>query len=67
VTPTPQNAVREKINLATQGSAGNEKKNKLKAELDEIRDQQSSKKLNRGQLLEQIKSLQENLQKKVPS
>ncbi|EKM80277.1 hypothetical protein AGABI1DRAFT_113480 [Agaricus bisporus var. burnettii JB137-S8] len=59
------NAVREKINLATQGNAGNEKRNKLKAELDGIREQQSSKKLNRGQLLEQVKSLQENLQKKI--
>lgn len=67
MTPAPQNAVREKINLATQGNAGNEKRNKLKAELDGIREQQSSKKLNRGQLLEQVKSLQENLQKKVPS
>lgn len=63
--PLYQSAVRDKINLATQSSAGNERRNELKSELDTLRDQQSSRKLNRGKLLEQVKSLQENIQKKV--
>ncbi|KAJ3559207.1 hypothetical protein NP233_g11326 [Leucocoprinus birnbaumii] len=58
-------AVREKINLATQSTTSNERRNALKAELDGLRDQQSSKKLNRGQLLEQVKSLQDTVQKKI--
>ncbi|KAF5364327.1 hypothetical protein D9756_000619 [Leucocoprinus leucothites] len=58
-------AVREKINLASQPSAGNERRNALKSELDSLREQQSSKKYNRGQLLEQVKSLQDSLQKKI--
>jgi hypothetical protein len=61
----PQSAVREKINLATQSSAHNERKSELKAELDGLKEQQSSKKYTRSQLLDQVKSLQDNLQKKV--
>ncbi|KXN86279.1 hypothetical protein AN958_10141 [Leucoagaricus sp. SymC.cos] len=58
-------AVREKINLASQTNTGNERKNALKAELDGLMEQQSSKKYNRGQLLEQVQTLQDNLQKKI--
>ncbi|KAF9451733.1 nuclear segregation protein Bfr1 [Macrolepiota fuliginosa MF-IS2] len=57
--------VRDKIGLATQQNVGNERRNELKSELDSLREQQSSKKLNRGKLRDQVNSLQDNLQKKI--
>lgn len=60
-----QTAVREKINSTNQPNAENDRRNALKTELDGIREKQSSKKYNRSQLLEQVKSLQDNLQNKV--
>ncbi|KAG2152249.1 hypothetical protein BD769DRAFT_28576 [Suillus cothurnatus] len=58
-------AVREKISSANQSSTGNDKRAALKAELDGIRGQQSSNKLNRGKTLEQLKTIQDGIQKKV--
>ncbi|KAG1754046.1 uncharacterized protein EDB91DRAFT_1077686 [Suillus paluster] len=56
-------AVREKISSATQSGTGNDKRTALKAELDGIRDQQSSNKLSRGKTLDQLKSIQDGIQK----
>ncbi|RPD67132.1 hypothetical protein L226DRAFT_608374 [Lentinus tigrinus ALCF2SS1-7] len=59
------NAVREKIALSQKGGAGNERRNALRAELDGIRGQQSTSKLARGKVIEQLKSIQDGIQKKV--
>ncbi|KAI0796641.1 hypothetical protein C8Q75DRAFT_845999 [Abortiporus biennis] len=59
------NAVKDKINLAGRGGAGNEKRNALRAELDSIRNQQSFNKTARGKVFDQLKSLQDGIQKKV--
>ena len=59
-----QNAVKDKINLG-KGDSGNDRKSQIKRELDEIRNQQSDKKLDRGKVHEQLKVLQEGIQKKV--
>ncbi|KAF8914619.1 hypothetical protein CPB85DRAFT_1218909 [Mucidula mucida] len=58
------NAVRDKISLATKPS-GNERRNQLRAELDGLRGQQTSNKASRGKILDQVKALQENIQKKI--
>lgn len=58
-------AVREKLSSANQPSTGNDKRAALKAELDSIRSQQSSNKLNRGKTHEQLKAIQEGIQKKI--
>ncbi|KAG2367373.1 hypothetical protein BDR07DRAFT_1469647 [Suillus spraguei] len=58
-------ALREKISSASQSGAGNDKRAALKAELDSIRGQQSSNKLNRGKTHEQLKTIQEGIQKKI--
>lgn len=59
-----QSAVRDKINGVTK-SAGDERRIKLKAELDEIRHQQASGKSSRGKTLDQLKALNESIGKKV--
>ncbi|KAF9221974.1 nuclear segregation protein Bfr1 [Gyrodon lividus] len=59
--------VREKISTsssATKSSSGNDRRTTLRAELDGIRDQQSSCKTSRGQVLDQLKTLQDGIQKK---
>ncbi|KAI0352929.1 hypothetical protein OH77DRAFT_1438402 [Trametes cingulata] len=58
-------AVKEKIALSSKSGPGNERRNALKAELDAIRGQQGSNKLARGKVLDQLKSLQDGIQKKV--
>ncbi|KAI0303240.1 hypothetical protein BC826DRAFT_984211 [Russula brevipes] len=58
-------AVKEKISLATKGGAGNERRNALRAQLDELRSQQSGNKTSRNKIFDQIKTLQEGIQKKV--
>ncbi|KII95179.1 hypothetical protein PLICRDRAFT_34016 [Plicaturopsis crispa FD-325 SS-3] len=58
-------AVREKINLATKSGTGNDRRAVLRAELDSIRGQQSNNKNSRGKVIEQLKSLQDGIQKKV--
>ncbi|KAG8218466.1 hypothetical protein J3R82DRAFT_4096 [Butyriboletus roseoflavus] len=57
-------AVREKISLAAKPS-GNDRRNALRAELDSIREQQSSYKISRGKVLDQLKALQDGIQKKT--
>jgi hypothetical protein len=59
-----QNAVKEKISHG-KGDSGNDRKSQLEKELEELRDQQSDSKLNRGKVIEQLKALQEGIQKKV--
>lgn len=60
-----QSAVRDKIGFATKSGPGNDRRNVLRAELDSIRDQQSTNKHSRGKLLDQIKAIQDVIQKKV--
>lgn len=59
-----QSAVKEKINLA-KGESGSDRKSEIQRELDEIRWQQSDGALNRGEVLDQLKALQEGIKKKV--
>ncbi|KAM5532306.1 hypothetical protein V8D89_006001 [Ganoderma adspersum] len=58
------NAVRDKLNVG-KGGPGNERRNALRGELDTIRGQQSTTKLARGKVFEQLKTLQEGIQKKI--
>ena len=60
-----QSAVKEKISLTSKNGPGNDRRTALRSELDAIRGQQSSSKTSRGKLLEQVKSIQEGVQKKV--
>ena len=60
----PQSAVKEKIGLAGKG-AGNDRRTELRAQLDEIRGQQSTSKAARGKIIDQLKALQDNVAKKV--
>lgn len=59
-----QGTIREKISLATK-PAGNDRRNALRTELESIREQQSSSKTSRGKVLDQLKALQDGIQKKV--
>lgn len=61
----PQSAVKEKIGLASKSGPGNDRRNTLRTELDGIRDTQMSNKTSRGKIIEQIKALQDGIQKKV--
>jgi hypothetical protein len=65
VSNNAQTAVKEKISLVTRGGQGNEKRNALRAQLDELRSQQSGNKTSRSKIFEQIKTLQDGIQKKV--
>ncbi|KAI0677528.1 hypothetical protein C8Q78DRAFT_1003095 [Trametes maxima] len=58
-------AVKEKISLTSKAGPGSEKRNALKAELDAIRGTQSTNKLTRGKVFDQLKALQDGIQKKV--
>lgn len=58
-------AVKDKIGLATKGGLGNERRNALKAELDSIREQQSFIKTSRSKILDQVKSHQDSIGKKI--
>lgn len=60
-----QNAVREKISLASKGGNANPRRNELRSELDGLRNQQAGNKASRGKVLDQIKALQEGISKKV--
>ncbi|THH33615.1 hypothetical protein EUX98_g609 [Antrodiella citrinella] len=57
-------AIREKIGFAGKGSVGNDKRTELRAQLEEIRGQQSNTKASRNTIFEQLKALQEGIQKK---
>ncbi|KAI0638214.1 hypothetical protein C8Q77DRAFT_1187779 [Trametes polyzona] len=58
-------AVKDKISLTSKAGPGSERRNALKAELDGIRSQQSTNKLSRGKVFDQLKTLQDGIQKKV--
>ncbi|OCH94074.1 hypothetical protein OBBRIDRAFT_789603 [Obba rivulosa] len=58
-------SVRDKIGLTSKSSPGNDRRNELRAELESIRGQQSTSKTARGKVLDQLKVLQEGIQKKV--
>ncbi|KAF9485348.1 hypothetical protein BDN70DRAFT_890240 [Pholiota conissans] len=58
-------AARDKIAFATKSGPGNDRKNALHAELDSIRDKQSSNKNSRDKLKDQIAALNEGIAKKV--
>ncbi|KAI0776089.1 hypothetical protein BD413DRAFT_610779 [Trametes elegans] len=57
--------VKEKISLTSRSGPGSERRNALKAELDGIRGQQSTNKLSRGKVFDQLKSIQDGVQKKI--
>lgn len=59
-----QATAREKITLASK-PVENDRRNALHAELDSIREQQSSYKTSRGRTLDQLKALQDGIQRKV--
>ncbi|TFY66942.1 hypothetical protein EVG20_g4142 [Dentipellis fragilis] len=58
-------AVREKISLVSKSGAGNDRRNDLRNQLDEMRGKQSNNKVSRNKIHEQIKAIQESIQKKV--
>ncbi|KAG8906131.1 hypothetical protein FRB99_007521 [Tulasnella sp. 403] len=58
-------AVKEKIARATDSGFGDERVAQLKFELEVIREQQGDAKSSREKTLSQVKSLQENIQRKV--
>lgn len=58
-------AIKEKIALTSKTGPGNDKKEALRAELDSIRTKQSTGKASRSRLFEQLKSIQDAVQKKV--
>ncbi|KAL7282434.1 hypothetical protein ACG7TL_003905 [Trametes sanguinea] len=62
-----QTAVKEKIALTSKSGPGSERRNALKAELDSIRGQQSTNKLSRGKIHDQLKTIQDGIQKKLYS
>jgi len=57
--------VKDKISLATKDGSGNEKRNALRSQLDDLRSQQSGNKSSRSKIFDQMKALQEGIQKKV--
>ena len=57
--------MKERISLATKGGSGNEKRNALRSQLDDLRSQQSGNKTSRSKIFDQMKTLQEGIQKKV--
>ena len=60
-----QNVVRDKIGGASGKGTLNERRKALRDELDEIRGQQSNNKASRGKILDQVKTIQDGIQKKV--
>ncbi|KAH7929454.1 hypothetical protein BV22DRAFT_1080930 [Leucogyrophana mollusca] len=64
---TKLSAVREKISLVTKSGSGsgNDRRSTLRAEMDSIRGQQSTNKSSRGKVLDQLKSIQDGIQKKI--
>ncbi|KAG6821273.1 hypothetical protein H0H93_002383 [Arthromyces matolae] len=63
---TRLSSVKEKISLATKsGGPGSDRRTALRAELESIRGQQSTNKSSRGKILDQIKTIQDGVQKKI--
>ncbi|KAI0959460.1 hypothetical protein AcW1_004278 [Taiwanofungus camphoratus] len=58
-------AVKDKINLTSKSGPGNDRRTALRAELDGIRGQQSTSKASRGRIFDQLKALQDGIQKKI--
>ncbi|KAI0750848.1 hypothetical protein C8Q80DRAFT_1154282 [Daedaleopsis nitida] len=58
-------AVKEKLGTNQKGGPAAERRNALRAELDSIRGQQSTSKLSRAKTFDQLKALQEGIQKKI--
>ncbi|KAI0068867.1 hypothetical protein BV25DRAFT_1874160 [Artomyces pyxidatus] len=58
-------AVKEKISLVTKSGKGNDRRNALRAELDTLRGTQSGNKLARSKIIDQLKALQDGIQKKT--
>ncbi|TCD66987.1 hypothetical protein EIP91_000667 [Steccherinum ochraceum] len=58
-------AVKEKIGSAGKGGPGNDRRSQLRAQLDEIRGQQSTTKASRSKIFDQLKLLQDGIQKKI--
>jgi len=59
-----QSAIKDKISRVKE-DPGYDRKLQISWELDEIRNKQSENKLNRGKVLDELKALQERIQKKV--
>uniref|UniRef100_D8PNX8 Nuclear segregation protein Bfr1 n=1 Tax=Schizophyllum commune (strain H4-8 / FGSC 9210) TaxID=578458 RepID=D8PNX8_SCHCM len=59
------NVVRDKIGGASGKGTLNERRKVLRDELDEIRGQQSDNKASRGKILDQVKTIQDGIQKKI--
>lgn len=57
--------MKDKIGLTGRGGAGNERRQELRAQLDEIRGHQSQGKQARGKVIDQLKAIQDGVQKKV--
>ncbi|KAJ7047366.1 hypothetical protein C8F04DRAFT_985293 [Mycena alexandri] len=62
---TKLSAVRDKISLASRSGPGNDRRTALYAELDAIRGQQSNSAVSRSKLHDQVKSVNESIQKKI--
>ncbi|CAE6523154.1 unnamed protein product [Rhizoctonia solani] len=58
-------AVKEKIASLGKNGPANERRNELKSELDSLRSQQAGAKTNRTRILDDLKALQEENQKKI--
>jgi hypothetical protein len=56
--------VRSRISL-TQAPSGTDRRSQLKAEMDELRGEQSKYKADRGKLFDEMKRLQEGVQRKI--
>ena len=61
---TVQDAVRNKINLAS-APKDNDRRSQIKAELDTLRNSQGQNKASRQKTLDEVKRLQESVQKKI--
>lgn len=61
---TRQDAVRSRIQLS-QSPGGNDRRSQIKAEMDTLRTEQGSYKSSRQKTFDEMKRLQENVQKKI--
>lgn len=59
-----QDAVRSRISLGS-SPGSNDRRTVIKAELDALRGEQGKFKADRGRTLDEVKRLQENVQKKI--
>ncbi|KZT24496.1 hypothetical protein NEOLEDRAFT_1179179 [Neolentinus lepideus HHB14362 ss-1] len=59
------NAIKDKIGLTSRSNGVNDRRTQLRSELDSLRAQQGGNKATRGKVLDQLKALQDGVQKKV--